>query len=148
MNCVRTAHEQHEKNIGLLSQALTIVRNAPDWIDGVDAVMVQDLTTTSSHSDMATIRRTGPGAFTMAVMDYLMQQQKEPRYTTTDLYNHVVIFPPSFFYPLPNNVTMKRNCWSTWLRQAEHYIIPGVTRAVHLWAQTWQCGGKKQDEIG
>ncbi len=130
----------------VLSQAL-VTSTISGWIDGVDATMVQDLTTTSSNNEMATIRQTGPGAFTIAVMDCLMQQQKEPRYEMAGCYDHSALFPPSFFYPLPNNVTIKRKCWSAWLRQAERYIVPGVTKAVHLWARTWQCGGKKQDEI-
>ncbi len=127
----------------VLSQAL-VISTVSGWIDGVDATMVQDLTTITSNNEIATIRRTGPGAFTIAVMDCLMQQ-KEPGNEMAGCYDHSALFPPSFFYPLPNNVTIKRNCWSTWLRQAEHHIVHGVTKAVHLWARTWQRGGKKQD---
>ncbi len=140
MNCVRNTHEQHDKYMGLLSKALAISATS-GWVNDVDTTMVQDLTTTSSYNDMATIRRTGPGAFTVAVMECLTRHQKEPRCEIADQYDRTVLFPPSFFYPFSNNVSMNRTCWSAWLRQAECSIIPGVTKALHLWARTWQCGG-------
>jgi len=77
-----------------------------------------------AQDPMSTITRTGPGMFTRAFM----------KIATSDKYNtnkKIVAFPPSFFYPFPNNKTEevdidKRSTY----RRDESFCT-------HHWAATW-----------
>ncbi len=70
---------------------------------------------------MSTIEATGPGLFTRVVAAHLQGQGADG----------ILLAPPPFFYPVPNNVPI-----------SERYVLPGVSYALHHWARSWQQGSQ------
>ena len=86
---------------------------------------------TNENDAMSTITKTGPGMFTRAFMKIV---------TSSSNVHHVAAFPPSFFYPFPNNKREdvdfdKRNQF----QRPESFCT-------HHWAATWNSKSKSRHE--
>ena len=84
---------------------------------------------TNENDPMSTITKTGPGMFTRAFMKIV---------TSSSNAHHVAAFPPSFFYPFPNNKREdvdfdKRNQF----QRPESFCT-------HHWAATWNSKSKSR----
>merc|ERR1712216_464705 len=81
---------------------------------------------TSRWIGMPVIRRTGPGLFTRAVMDWIDTAHQERRTL------HMVVYPVGFFFPTPNNLPNT----PTSMEIRDRYLHP-ESHGVHHWAATW-----------
>lgn len=102
---------------------------------------------------MATIEATGPGLFTRVVWEHL-KANKEKAGGEEGGTLSLLLAPPQWFYPLPNNsaVSFSGRLWQAYTQEGEEeeegdpgesarasmVVIPGVTYAIHHWACSWQ----------
>lgn len=84
--------------------------------------MSPDSLSSTIQDPIETITLTGPGMFTKVVFGHIDQAQGEC--------NDIMLYPPTFFYPLPNN---ERDLA---LNERYSFLRPESV-AVHHWACTW-----------
>lgn len=84
------------------------------------------------------IAQTGPGLLTRELGSYLVSNGND--HAAIFILNHAVL------HPVPNNIRGEAA-----LNAMDVYVVPGVTKAVHLWGCSWQhtdsvpCTRKAQD---
>jgi mannosyltransferase OCH1-like enzyme len=81
-----------------------------------------------SDSSSSTIERTGPGLFTRTVMGHIMSNSGG-----ASIPEDTAVFPPSFFYPMPNNVASYPRP-----HPDSHEFLQPESFALHHWACSWQ----------
>lgn len=109
-----------------------------------------------------TIAKTGPGVFTMAVMEWISSAatsndairlaiagtslehmpSSSPAYETSDaIVSTTMVLPPSYFYPVPNDIKgdLVGNGRGDAIRAARAgEFFREESLAAHLWAKSWQ----------
>ncbi|KAI2507235.1 glycosyltransferase [Fragilaria crotonensis] len=113
------------------------MRHIASFLDNNDtmsrAVLEQGMMTLTPEQ---VIRHTGPGLLTSTMAEILMTTPPASSSSSADL-SRVAILPYQVFHPLPNH---RRRLGLEILDEEllEGHIVPGETKAVHLWQCSWQ----------
>lgn len=100
-----------------------VISRAMEFVGGERSLEGVGRAASSSWIGMPIIKRTGPGAFTHAVMSHVMEQR-----TATD----VVLYPVGVFFPTPNNLSAPPSD-----QEMRDKYLRLETRAIHHWAASW-----------
>ncbi|KAL9184997.1 hypothetical protein ACHAXT_002774 [Thalassiosira profunda] len=104
--------------------------------------LTQSSTTTVSPMDV--IRETGPGLLTRSVCRWLVSNSSGSDESNV---SQVAVFPSCTFHPFPNhlrhtlasaNADSNGTDSSGPLCSLDAFVVPNVTKAVHLWGCSWQ----------
>jgi hypothetical protein len=135
---IRESHQRSKESSTSLSSILSMSQISSFLGPNVPQDLLREAAA-ERDPNMLTIENTGPGAFTRVTMGKLCTVSKRDRGKV----GRVVLFPPSYFYPLPNTQSPDARKWVTseYIRERvkeDSRILKGITRAVHLWARSWQ----------
>lgn len=137
--CIReitTSHENYHVDLARLPPHLRVM-NTPNLFGAIKgflppaAVLAAQSTKPRESvwsNPMYTIARTGPGMFTRCVMSFLLAASNGD--ATSDDASRACVFPPTYFYPFPNNLLHLD------LSAREAFRRP-ESICTHHWAATW-----------
>ena len=111
------------------------------FLGGADALNLHQVIKSTDAAD--TISTTGPGMLTKVLCESLLPKRGGDREVESELEEqgppeHLVIFPPEVFNPVPNTARVKLTTNKGATEEVKASYIGESSLAVHYWQQTWQ----------
>jgi len=140
LRALEPIHTRHDfyaalSNVGLFEVSNGIIAAVPGHpiitaaLDNVASPIALEEGAKAAHGawpGMPIITRTGPGAFTLAVMQHVLAAKQDGKHT------RAVIYPVGVFFPTPNNLPTPPSR----LLIRDRFLRP-ETFAIHHWAASW-----------